>query len=169
MPTEQDVFFESLYQSHFNKLKTIAYSQIENLPVAEELVQETFVVAWENYETLRQREEPFAYLKKTLKYKVLEYRREIDRYRRLFLSMDHELIAQIKAPSNPSPVSIHSILETIQETLTNDEWIILWKFSMEGASHRQIADAMGIEVPTSYKRLERIRKKLKDVLPEYRK
>lgn len=167
MPTKQDLFFESMYQSSFTKLKTIAYAQVRNMPVAEELVQEAFMVALDNYEIFCQHEKPFAYLKKTLKFKVREYKRETGRYCKLFLSMDHELITQVKAPSNPSPVSTPGILETVRETLTDDEWYILWKFAMEGAPHRQIADALGITVPACYKGLERIRKKLEDVLPEY--
>lgn len=167
MPTEQDLFFESPYRSDFAKLKTVAYSQIRNIHVAEELAQEVFVVALKDYETFRQHERPFAYLKAVLKYKVLEYKRETKRYRKLFLSMDHEVMANVRAPSTPSPISVPGIWETVRETLTDDEWHILWKFAMEGAPYRQIADELGVTVPASHKRLERIQKKLEDVLTEY--
>lgn len=167
MLPEQDLFFESLYRNNFGKLKAIAYTQTQNMPVAEELAQEVFVVALNDYATFCQHKEPFAYLKKVLKYKILEYRRETSRYRKLFLSMDYELIAQVKAPSNPFPINLPGILETVRETLSNDEWKMLYRFTMEGASHRQIADGMGITVKASYKRLERIREKLDEVLPEH--
>lgn len=167
MLPEQDLFFESLYRNNFGRLKAIAYTQIRNMPVAEELAQEVFVVALKDYAAFRQHKEPFAYLKTVLNYKILEYRRETSRYRKLFLSLDYEHLAQIKAPSNLSPISIPGILEAIRDTLSNDEWYILYRFTMEGASHRQIADTMGITVKASYKRLERIREKLDEVLPEH--
>lgn len=44
MPTEQD-FLEPTCRSSFNRLKTIAYSRVRNMPLVEELVQETFIVS----------------------------------------------------------------------------------------------------------------------------
>lgn len=167
MSSEQDLSLESLYRSSFNQLKTIAYSQIRNMPMAEELAQETFLVALKDYEVFREHEQPLAYLKKALNYKIREYNREVSRYHKLFFSMDRELTAEVKAPSNSSPISAPGILEMARETLTDDEWYILWKFAMEGASHLQIAKSLGISVPASYKRLERIREKLRNVLPEH--
>ena len=167
MSTEQDLLLESLYRTYFDKLKILAYAQVNDGSVAEELVQETFLVALKDREEFCRHERPFAYLKKTLKNKVREYRREKNRYCKLFLSMDHELIARIGAPSSFPPVSASGILETARETLADDEWYILWQFSMKGAPHRQIAETMGISVPACHKRLERIRKKLEGVLPEY--
>lgn len=165
MPTDQDLYFESLYREYFDKLKIIARSKVKNESIAEELVQETFLVALDHYEIFSQHENPFAYLKASLKYKLCEYDRDIRRYRRLFLSMDHELTAQIRAPSNPSLISEPGIWETVREMLTDDEWYLLWNFAMKGASHRQIAASLGISVAASHKRLERIRKKLEPVLP----
>ena len=165
MPTDRDVFFESLYRAYFDKLKAIAYSKVENISVAEELAQETFLVALNDYETFSRHEQPFAYLKVALKFKIREYERDIRRYRRLFLSLDHELMAQVKAPSTSSLISEPGILETVREILTDDEWYLLWNFAMKGDSHRQIAASLGITVSASHKRLERIRKKLEPVLP----
>ncbi len=167
MPTEQDLFFESQYQKNFGKLKTIAFSELRNMPVAEELVQETFLIALKDYETFCQRENPLAYLKKILRYKILEYKREKKRYLKIFLSMDYEFLSKVKAPSPPSPISTSGILETVRETLTDEEWYILRKFAIDGASHLQIAKELGITVSASQKRLERIRKKLENSLPEY--
>ncbi|MCI8330446.1 MAG: sigma-70 family RNA polymerase sigma factor [Oscillibacter sp.] len=81
--------------------------------------------------------------------------------------MDYEFLSKVKAPSTPSPISTSGILETVRETLTDEEWYILRKFAIDGASHLQIAKELGITVSASQKRLERIRKKLENSLPEY--
>ena len=53
------------------------------------------------------------------------------------------------------------------DTLGGEEWDLLKQYVLDGASHRQIASKLGITVQASQKRLERIRKKLEDVLPDY--
>lgn len=169
MPPEiaQNVFFENLYKQNFDKLHLIAYAKLGNKAVAEELTQETFLTALKDYKTFRQHENPEAYLKAVLKYKILEYIRARNRYLKLFLSLDHDILPDIKASSAPSPASVSGIIQTVRDTLTEEEWRLLKQFTIDGASHRQIAQRLGITTQASQKRLERIRKKLEDVLPEY--
>ena len=165
--TAQGLFFENLYEQNFDKLKLIAYAKLKNDPVSEELAQATFLTALRDFETLRRHENPEAYLRAVLKYKILEYIRARNRYLKLFLSLDHNILSRIKAPSNPAPTSTSSIMETVRDTLSAEEWDLLKQYVLDGASHRQIASKLGITVQASQKRLERIRKKLEDVLPDY--
>lgn len=164
--TARDTFIESLYERNYNKLKVSAYAKLKNMPVAEELAQETFLIALRDYETLCGHENPDGYLWVTLKYKVFEYIRARNRYLKLFLSLDRDVSPEVKAPSNTSPTSTESILEEARKTLSKEEWYLLERFAIDGASHRQIAEELNITVDASQKRLERIRKKLEDVLPE---
>ena len=106
-------------------------------------------------------------MRAVLKYKILEYIRARNRYLKLFLSLDHNILSRIKAPSNPAPISTSSIMETVRDTLSAEEWDLWKQYVIDGASHRQIASKLGITVQASQKRLERIRKKLEDVLPDY--
>ena len=165
--TAQGLFFENLYEHNFDKLTLIAYAMLHNAPVSEELAQETFLTALRDFETLCRHENPEAYLRAVLKYKILEYIRARNRYLKLFLSLDHNILSKIKAPSTPAPTSTSSIMETVRDTLSAEEWDLLKQYVLDGASHRQIASKLGITVQASQKRLERIRKKLEDVLPDY--
>ena len=77
--TAQDLFFESLYKRYFGRLEAAARAVIGDRPVAEELVQETLVIALRNSETLRRHEKPDAYLYTVLRYKISDYRRSLER------------------------------------------------------------------------------------------
>ena len=163
--TAQDLFFESLYKRYFGRLEAAARAVIGDRPVAEELVQETFVIALRNYETLRRHEKPDAYLYTVLRYKISDYRRSLERYRRLCAALEHSLRPGALSLSRDPPLTSSGIVETAQGSLTEREWYLLRRFAIDGATHRQIAGELGITVDASQKRLERIRKKLEAVLP----
>lgn len=166
MPPEQDVFFESLYKTHFNSLLNYAKAQLHDRFGAEEVVQDTFYTALQQLEEVRRHENPQAYLFRVLKYKIREYRRSRNRCLKLFLALDYNVLPEVPAPSNSYPVSVSGILETARDTLTEEEWYIFRRFVLGGAGHLKISQELGISVWASQKRLERIRKKLLAVLPE---
>lgn len=167
MPPEQDVFFESLYQSNFDRLVIYARAQLNDTFEAEEVVQDTFYTVLQQKERLRHHENPKAYLISVLKYKIREYKRARNRYLKIFLSLNYDFLPEIPAPSNPYPVSISGIMELARETLTEDEWRIFQRYVLNGYGHLKIAKEMDISVWASQKRLERIRRKLQDVLPDH--
>lgn len=166
MPPEQDISFESLYRDNFKKLKLYAASRLRNPGQAEEVVQDTFYTAWNDRETLFQHKAPEAYLMTTLKYKIKESKRARQRYLRLFLSLDSSLLAEAAASSGPTLSSTDGLLESIKSALSPEEWHLLRRYVFEGASHLELAKELGVTVWTSQKRLERIRKKLREILPD---
>ncbi len=167
MPPEQDVFFESLYQNNFNGLVIYARAQLNDAYEAEEVVQDAFYTVLQQKEKLRHYENPRAYLISVLKFKIREYKRARSRYLKIFLSLNYDFLPEVPAPSNPYPVSISGIMEAARETLTEDEWHIFRRYVLNGYGHLRISKELGISVWASQKRLERIRKKLQDVLPEH--
>ncbi len=166
MPLEQDVSFEALYRANYKKLMRYAAAKLDNPGQAEEVVQDTFYTAWNNRETLLQHKAPGAYLMTTLKYKIKECRRARQRYLHLFLSLDSGLQAEAAAPGDPVSSGVKNLMELIESNLSPDEWHLLRRHVFEGASHLELARELGVTVWTSQKRLERIRKKLREILPD---
>lgn len=164
MPTEGDVFFESLYRANFNKLKLYASVQLRDPSGAEEIVQDTFYTALRQLERVRRHGNPEAYLMKVLKYKILEYRRARSRYLKRFLSLEQSVPAEATVPAPSGSASC--IMETARDSFTQEEWRLFQRFILDGATHLELSKELGISVWACQKRLERIRKKLREVLPE---
>ena len=60
-------------------------------------------------------------------------------------------------------------METIEQTLTAEEYQLLKRIILNKASHLEVAQELGITVYASQKRLERIRDKLGKAFPERKK
>ena len=65
-----DPWFDSLYEKYSSKLFAIANSILHNRSVAEELVQDVFLILLANRDTAETFEYPFAYLLKVLKNRI---------------------------------------------------------------------------------------------------
>ncbi len=165
MPPEQAISFEALYRANYQKLALYAAAQLPDPKQTEEVVQDTFYTAWNDRETLLQHKAPEAYLMTTLKYKIKEFKRARQRYLHRFLSLDSEFYAEAAAPGNAIPSSPDGLLKLIESNLSPEEWYLLRRYAFEGASHLELAKELGVTVWTSQKRLERIRKKLREILP----
>ncbi len=108
---------------------------------------------------------PEAFLMTTLKYKISESVRARQRYLRLFLSLDSGLQEEVAASGDSVPTGTGSLMELVEANLSPEDWYLLRRYAFDGASHLELAREMGVTVWTSQKRLERIRKKLREILP----
>lgn len=167
MPTEQDSFFETLYRSSCGKLTAFASAQLKDPLWVEEVVQDTYYTALKKPEILRRQEKPGAYLIGILRNKIREFLRTRKRNFSRFLSLEQDVPVEPQAPSNPIPTSTSSILTTAREALSPEEWLLFQRAILGGASHIEIAKELGISVWASQKRLERIRSKLDECLPDH--
>ncbi len=62
--------------------------------------------------------------------------------------------------------SINELLDAIRALLPPEDYRLLCRITLEGATHLEVAKELGISVWSSQKRLQRIRKKLcKQLLP----
>ena len=68
---------------------------------------------------------------------------------------------------DPPPDRMQSLLEQIQQALTPEEYRLLTRLTIDGASHLEVAEEFHISVYASQKRLERIRKKLYQQFPQW--
>lgn len=174
MVPEQELFFEQLYRNLFPELKIYAIKSLGNDAQAEEVVQDTFHEALQKIDILICHENPEAWLVLTLRNKIRNYRRSIGKERDRILSLDAGVIeelgwadATIEAVLNK--LTVHDTERQVRQALTDEEQYILRRLVFEEATHREIAQELGISVWTSQKRLERIRNKLEKIFPGYRR
>lgn len=167
MNPDQTQWLEGLYHDYYGKLTLYAAASLRNQSRAQDVVQDTFHEALRHMETLTDHPNPGGWLMVTLKNKLREEERRQRRYMHWFLSLNTDLL---KEPGRQDPeieASGPSLLEQIQEVLTPEEYRHLKRLTIDRASHLEVAKEVGISVYASQKRLERIRKKLQKLFPEY--
>lgn len=173
----QDEFFTSLYQQYFNQVKLYVLRFVSDPYRAEEIAQDTFNTAMMKIGDVMDAELPIKWLKKTAKYKAQNERRTHQRDLKRYLSLSD--------PETPEPVSTAhventvveqmdrcggvSVEDVIQQMLTPTEITILKRYVIDRARYAEVADELGISLWDCQKRMQRIRKKLSEKYPKYKK
>ena len=65
------------------------------------------------------------------------------------------------------PQQTESLLQTIRQVLTEEEWTLLRRITLEKASYKTVSEELGLTVWTCQKRVQRIREKLRQELKDY--
>lgn len=172
MRPDQDRLIEQLYQKYFGMLTLYATASLKNQSCVQDVVQDTFHEAINHADVLMQHPNPAGWLKLTLKNKVKEEQRRMHKYALYFLSLEHDLFTEpgrddpnLEQPFHSEP-SLASVIERIKNVLTEEEFTLLKRLTIDQAGHVEVAEEFGISVYASQKRLERIRKKLKKALSD---
>lgn len=175
LPKQED-FFTDLYRKYFNQIKMYALCLISDPYRAEEIAQDTFHTAMEKIDDVMAADEPIRWLKITAKNKVRNEQRTRQRYLKRFLSLDSTEMPEIASPvSVEQTVLEHEeqgrvpILETVRQTLTSEEVTLLRQVVLERKSHMEVAQEHGISLWACQKRIQRIRGKLGEKFPQYKK
>ena len=161
-------FLEALYNANYERLYIYAENLLFNAAYAEEAVQETFFEAVRKQDALMRHAKPEAWLMETLKNKtrVGSRRRALEAL--YFISLEQDLAQESKklAVEDRPFGSINELLDAIRALLPPEDYRLLCRITLEGATHLEVAKELGISVWSSQKRLQRIRKKLcKQLLP----
>lgn len=172
MSPEQDRFLENLFRQYAHELWRYAISYLKDSSRAEEIVQDTFQTASLRVKDLMEHESPEGWLKKTAKNKILKSEEMRRRYMHRFLSLDTEIGIETATPEDIVEQQIpdgSSPGEKLKRVLTEEELYLLRRIALEKASHKVVAQELGITVWGCQKRLQRIREKLYEVFPERKK
>lgn len=162
-------FLEELYRTHFENLRIYAACTLNSADLSEELVQDTFHEASRHLEELAKHPNPGGWLRVTLKNKIAHFRRDRNRYIMRFVSLDTGNVYgdQIPSVEDCLPQQTESILRTVREVLTEEEWSLLRKISLEEQPYKTVAEELGTTVWACQKRVQRIREKLRQPLKDY--
>ncbi len=171
MDRKQEQFFDALYDQWFSKLCAYANVRVKNLPIAEEVVQDTFLVALLKIDVLMNTEHPERWLKKTVQHKLLHYFR--DRSRKLdriipLDDIDQKSVSvfdtEIEKIESSEEERLQRIQEILETTLKEEEKVLLQKIAFEEKSYEKAAEELGISLWTCQKRMQRLRGKLRKTI-----
>ena len=157
MSLENCEFLEDLFKMKYLPLFRYALGRLNDPQLAEDAVQDTFCEALVHREELCRHPNPGAWLTNTLHFKT---KKLIDRQiRDLLWHIPLDTCEPHFYTDNDFQNRV-SILETTKAVLSPKEYRLLLLLAVEKFSHEEAARELGISVSASYKRMERIRKKL---------
>ena len=151
----EERFLEELYLEMYNKIYAFAYVRLEDEQLAQELVQDVFVLAQEKLAELRKSENPQGWLIRAAGYAVLHAQRTRSMIRRHFVPLQEEA-ATPERDAQPG----------LRELLKEEEWLLLKQVYCDGYSVAEAAALHGLSFEACKKRLYRLKKRLRQELPE---
>lgn len=174
MLSEQRDFIEKLYMRLYSEMILYAQNHLVNPGLAEELVQDTFREAMQKIDVLAAHPNPRGWIIVTLQNKIYNCKREIAKQKEKLLSLDDEMLASVLVSDSAEDlvvedITYHDAVERIDQTLTKEEKYLLRRFAFDEASHKEIAEELGVSLWVSQKRIIRIRKKVEKLFPNQKK
>lgn len=154
--------FEELYRANVGRVYALCLRMTGDPATAEELVQESFVRAWQKLASFRGASAFSTWLHRVTVNVVLGHRRSGAR-RTARLAPSGEI--PVDHPAGPPPVPATTVdLERAIADLPDQARKVFVLHDVEGYRHREIADLAGIAVGTSKAQLHRARKLLRKAL-----
>lgn len=138
--------FKLEYEQHFSALKYFAMRYVENEETACDLIQDFFIRLWENGGTFDNEQVLLIYMYRSIKNRCLTWLRDNRRKSKRLSMMEAQ---------EPEDSFINSIIESEIYALINDVFEELpasskrvYLKSLEGKSHKEIAEELQIAVNT---------------------
>ena len=161
MASAQDEIFEQYYKEYFQSLKGYAHASLQNWDIAEEITQDTFHTAWIKIDNFIKSPNPMGWLVNTLKFKIKNYERKRQHYLQLILETCE--IEKIPSHTNSSEHE-YDLFNFCKTILTDEDFYIIYMVIIQGITHAEISQKLGISLWACQKRVQRILKKLRDAL-----
>lgn len=158
--TNEAVQFEALYRAYYNDLYRYAVVLLRGYNVegrfvsgkAEEVVQETFSIAWEKRSALFSSPAPVGWLYKALHYKVKENVREERKWTRRLLRLSDNA-------DDPNEGDFRLRAE-MQSWIPREDYLILKQLYLDGKTFKELSAQMGIKTSTLAMRVKRMKARL---------
>ena len=168
--SEQEL--EKLYNEAYKAVYWTAFSILKNNEDAEDVVQETFVTAFEQYDSLQDKSKAVAWVKKIAANKSLNI---VTRKRTI--NIDDEILEETEdigedfLPDSlvESAETRKIIMDIIHNTLSEDTAMTLILFYFDEMSIKEIAELLHIPQGTVLSRLNYAKKKIKKEVEKYEK
>jgi RNA polymerase sigma-70 factor, ECF subfamily len=154
--------FESDALVYLDQLFRVARRVMGNPAAAEDVVQETYLRAWQAFDRFEPGTNCRAWLYKILFRTIGSRRRELQRELAMF---DDQLFDESRFPSSllPNPFTAHQIQKAFAE-LPIAFATVIQLVDVEGLSYKEVAEALDIPVGTVMSRLHRGRRQLRQRL-----
>lgn len=152
--------FEALYRQHTGRIYALCLRMTGTRTAAEELTQQVFVRAWERLGSFRGDADFGTWLHRLAINVVLGDRRATGRRVARF----EQVADPDRHPALPRPDGTSMDLEQAIATLPPKARAVFVLHDVQGLTHPEIAQAMGIDAGTSKGQLHRARQLLREVL-----
>lgn len=133
-------------------------SSLHILNKAEDVVQETFALAWEHKEDVLSSEKPVGWFYKALQYKAKELVKKENRWIKLLLRYQQFYV-------QPPEAYIHLEFE-LEGLISKENFDLLHKFYVEGYSYQDLCAETGLTKSALGVRIRRARLKIQEKLKE---
>lgn len=129
-----DTSFQALYEAHYKKLIVAAYHMVGSIHSAQDLVQETFMLALLKWDTLSCHALPEGWLMLTLKNRALNKNHFSKRHPEVPLD-------SVILPAKEPAAKLEEMLP--RQLSEEDREILIWRFERQ-MEYREMADRLGI-------------------------
>ena len=163
MSSKDESSFRCIYEKYFSPMLTYAITVVDDLELAEEIVQDVFVIAWNKYEDLMLSPNPGGWLMNTTKFTIRNTLRKIKANGPTPLPLD-DTICLIDRNQDLEPHSSgDELISIIAKHVPTRDLFILQKVIMEGYSCLDVAEMLKIKPATCQKRFQRVLKRLRKI------
>ncbi|MBW1295466.1 RNA polymerase sigma factor [Aquimarina litoralis] len=163
--TSKEDKFSYLFDTYYQKLYNYSYKVIKEINLAEELVQETFIKLWENFEQVKDSERSIeSFLITTLKNKI------IDDYRKKQTREKHTNLYALNTPIETQINREWELAQRIEEIYTTLEQKTsdIFKLSRDkGLTYKEISEQKEISIKTVELHISKALKTFKKGLKDY--
>ena len=160
---DQKAYYE-IYQLYAKAMFNICYRIIGTQEVAEDVLQEAFVSAFQKIDSYQGKASFGAWLKKIVVNRAISHLRkqQLD-----MVELDDRMDLKDEGESDDIDLvlKMDMIREAIQK-LPNGFRVVFSLYLLEGYDHKEISEILDISVSTSKSQYNRAKKKLKDILRE---
>jgi len=151
--------FDAFYRSEYTAMRALARSICGDTATAEDLVQEAFTKAHQQWNTIARYERPGAWLRRVTINLALSRRRRLGREL-------HALRRKaLERPAAPEPEVDDEVWDAVRK-LPRRQRAVVALFYQEDRSTREIAEILGCTISTATSHLNQARKKLAHELGE---
>ena len=148
-------FIETLYIKNASLLFNYANIILSNASLAEEAVQETFVIACIKQHALENSPNPEGWLMNTLKNVCRNIQKNRNYYLSRILSLNESVLGTTALESD-------NLWETnVQDFISKEDFMILKKIILDGYSYKDLAKELGISLEACKKRAQRTKQRFR--------
>lgn len=158
--------FEALTLPHLDRLLAAARRLVGSIEVAEDVVQESYIKAWEGFATLTDVERVYGWLYRIMKREVADYYRKYQRRQGLHpvVPIEEHYEAALEWDEEPFELLSRELeqrqLTHLLERLPPEFAEALFLHDLDGLKYREIAETLGVPVGTVMSRIHRARSML---------
>ncbi len=160
---DQKAFYE-IYKLYSKAMLNICYRIVGVQEVAEDVLQEAFVSAFQNINSYQGKASFGAWLKKVVVNKAISHLRK-QQLDMVELDQRFDLKVEDEGEDIDLIMKVDIIREAIQK-LPNGFRVVFSLYLLEGYDHKEIASILEISESTSKSQYNRAKKKLKEILKE---